>query len=102
MKNTTDVPPLKKPFKILLAEDDEDEFFLFNLALSSLHGSFNILHTYNGVMLSSLIQSGARFNAIFLDINMPYKNGITCLKEIRNIGAFDLTKIVMYTTSEQC
>jgi len=37
---------------------------------------------------------------IFLDLNMPVKNGIECLKEIRNDKKLDNLPIIVYTTSD--
>lgn len=99
MKNDRALFEPKASFKIILTEDDEDDFYFFNLAISSLPGSFELLRTSNGIMLSSLLQSPIQFDAIFLDINMPYKNGIECLKEIRSNRSYDSTRVVMYSTS---
>lgn len=85
---------------ILLAEDDEDDFYFFSMALSSLEGSFQLLRTCNGIMFSSLIQASIDTDVIFLDINMPYKNGITCLKEIRSIKDYNSVKVVMYSAAD--
>jgi len=89
----------KRVHRVLVAEDDEDDFSIFNLAISSVPGSFEILHTTDGVMFSSLIQSAMKTDVIFLDINMPYKDGFSCLKEIRNSPDYKLTRVVMYSTS---
>lgn len=37
---------------------------------------------------------------IFLDLNMPVKNGVECLKEIRNDKKLDWLPIIVYTTSD--
>jgi CheY-like chemotaxis protein len=86
---------------VLLVEDDEDDFYIFNMAVSSLKGSFQLLRTSNGIMFSSLIQTSIVPDVIFLDINMPYKNGISCLKEIRSNRAFDETRVVIYSGAIQ-
>jgi CheY-like chemotaxis protein len=89
-----------KTCKIFLVEDDEDDFYFFNLALSSLGGSYQLLRAPDGVMFCSLIQTTMDIDVIFLDINMPYKDGVACLKEIRSMEAYNSIKIVMYSTSD--
>jgi CheY-like chemotaxis protein len=85
---------------ILLAEDDEDDFYFFNLAIFSLEGSYQLLRTSDGVMFCSLIQTAMDIDVIFLDINMPYKDGISCLKELRSMEGYNSIKVVMYSTSD--
>ena len=36
---------------------------------------------------------------LFLDLNMPFKNGFQCLEEIRSIKAFDDMFIALYSTT---
>ena len=84
-----------------IIKETKDDFYIFNHAMSSILGPVQILHTSNGVMFSSMIQTQIRPDVIFLDINMPYKNGITCLKEIRSNPAFDKTRVVIYSTASQ-
>ena len=84
---------------VLLAEDDEDDFHFFNIAISSLDGMYQLLRISDGVMFSSLIQTSIDPDIIFLDINMPYKDGIACLKEIRSHEGYNSIKVVMYSTS---
>jgi DNA-binding NarL/FixJ family response regulator len=50
-------------------------------------------------MFSSLIQTSIDLDVIFLDINMPFKDGITCLKEIRSMQNYNSIKVVIYSTS---
>lgn len=87
--------------KIFVAEDDADFFYFFNSAiLSSLSGSVDVLRTADGIMFLSLIESSIQPDIIFLDLNMPFKNGISCLKAIRNNETYKTTKVVMYSSSD--
>lgn len=85
--------------KILLAEDDDDDFNLFNSAISYLSNSIEVLRTKNGIMLSSLIQTAIRPDLIILDINMPFKSGILSLQEIKKNPRLDSIKVIMFSTS---
>ncbi|WP_207494970.1 response regulator [Aridibaculum aurantiacum] len=87
--------------KILLAEDDEDDYMFFQSAIAGVSTSIKLLRTSDGIMLSSLLESSIEPDLIFLDINMPYKNGITCLKEIREQEQFKHVMVVMYSTTKQ-
>lgn len=88
-----------RTYNILLTEDDEDDFYLFNLAIAAIDGSVEVLRTCNGIQLSSLLQCHVKLDAIFLDINLPYKSGIECLRELRKNELYKSTRIIMYTTS---
>lgn len=85
--------------KILLTEDDDDDFYFFNLAISSFDNSIELLRTANGIMLSSLLETSMPIDVIFLDVNLPYQNGIKSLQEIRENPIHKGTRVVMYTTS---
>ena len=83
--------------RILLIDDDEDEFGIFKEALEFSDGSFDC-HYASGVdtaleMLQKFIP-----DYIFIDFNMPGKTGLQCLAEIRRIRDFDKTPVILYST----
>lgn len=85
---------------IFLAEDDEDDVLLFNQILSEISGEITVTVSVNGVELMNLLkETGTLPEIIFLDLNMPLKNGFQCLQEIRNNDAWKGIKIIMYSTS---
>jgi len=87
--------------RIFVAEDDPDFFYFFNSAiLSSLSTPVDVLRTADGVMFHTLIESSTKPDVIFLDLNMPLKNGISCLKAIRSNEIYKLTKVVICSSSD--
>jgi len=61
-----------------------------------------ILHTVNnGVeLMAYLNKKNAQLpHIVFLDLNMPRKNGLECLKEIRNNDKLKSISIAIYSTS---
>ena len=95
---------ISQPFiqNILLAEDDQDDCFLFKHALEELPISFNLTIVHNGEELMQLlnkIKVEEVPDVLFLDLNMPRKNGYECLSEIKRIEKLEQLKIVIFTSS---
>ena len=53
----------------------------------------------NGADLMHMLHEGDLPDLIFLDLNMPEKNGKECLQEIRSNRNFDSIRVVIYSTS---
>ena len=91
----------KEPLHILLADDDEDDRLLFTEAFSELKIK-TIVHTVNtGIQLMERLKmKNIRLpHLLFLDLNMPRKNGLECLKEIRSDKKLKDISIAIYSTS---
>lgn len=87
--------------KILLADDDESDRLLFEDAFKELKIK-SIVHTVNNgtQLMDYLTENDAALpQLIFLDLNMPRKNGLECLKEIRSNKKFKEISIAIYSTS---
>jgi len=84
---------------IYLSDDDQDDRELFTEALSQAHSNFKLVTTCNGYELLQELQGNDLPDVIFLDINMPVKNGIETLKELRRQPRTANLPIVMYSTS---
>ncbi len=90
-----------EPFHILLADDDEGDRLLFKVAFSELKIK-TVVHTVNSGM-----QLMERLNRediplpylLFLDLNMPPKSGLECLKEIKRDKRLKDIIIAIYSTS---
>ena len=90
------------PVYVLLADDDEDDRMLFKEVLNELSTSTFLMTVEDGEKLMGLLStlpSSPPPHVIFLDINMPRKNGIECLAEIRSNPKFDNVPIFMFSTS---
>jgi len=91
----------KKPLNILLADDDECDRFLFMEVFKGTAMNVEI-HTVNdGVQLMDYLKTidTPLPDLLFLDLNMPRKNGLECLKEIRSNEKLKDLAIAIYSTS---
>lgn len=85
---------------ILLAEDDYDDCFLFKYALEELQLAVNLTTVYNGEELMKFLNKTSLQlpEILFLDINMPRKNGFECLSEIKSNERIKLLPVIIFTT----
>jgi CheY-like chemotaxis protein len=88
---------------ILLADDDEDDRALFTDALQELYSKVKLTTAKNGVDLMRLLETwkGTLPDVIFLDLNMPLKNGVECLDEIKAQEELKKLPVVILSTSSQ-
>jgi CheY-like chemotaxis protein len=86
---------------IFLADDDEDDRTFFSEAFSELKISNDLTLFNDGRdLMDYLNKSDVKLpHILFLDLNMPYKNGFECLKEIRANSRFKNMSIAIYSTS---
>jgi CheY-like chemotaxis protein len=83
---------------ILLVDDDHEEAELFTAALKSLDQTIQFVHAEDCVDLLDSIRKH-KPDIVFIDINMPFLNGIECLKAVRSEPEFESLPIIMYSTS---
>ncbi len=90
------------PLFILLADNDEVDRILFTDAFSELKINTIVQTVNNGIELMKwLNEKGALLpQLLFLDLNMPIKNGLQCLKEIRSNEILKNISVVIYSTSD--
>ncbi|MBS1684231.1 MAG: response regulator [Bacteroidetes bacterium] len=92
----------KRDLKIMLADDDEDDRELFAQAVEASLPEAQLAIAENGnVLLQKLKNSpeGAIPDVLFLDMNMPIKNGKECLSEIRSSQQLSAIPVIIYSTS---
>lgn len=83
---------------VLLIDDDADEHELFLTALERIGKNCTFLAA-TGMQEALEMLHDVTPDVIFLDINMPAKNGFTCLKEIKRNEHLKNIPVEMYSTS---
>jgi CheY-like chemotaxis protein len=89
---------------ILLADDDKADCLLFKDALEELPLTAILTVVHDGEQLLEAItnKEGKFPDVLFLDLNMPRKNGYATLGEIKlNIDLQNLPVIIFSTTSDE-
>jgi len=91
----------KEYIHIILADDDEDDRLFFTDAFKELKISTKVNTFNDGVELMNYLNDPEAVlpNVLFLDLNMPKKNGIECLHEIKSNERFNDIAIAIYSTS---
>lgn len=86
---------------IVLADDDLDDCMLFKDAIQELSVKTNLTITHDGTELMSTLDQTVppSPHVIFLDLNMPLKNGFECLNEIRQTDKLKSIPVVVFSTS---
>ncbi len=91
----------KEFMTIALADDDEDDRLFFKDAFGEIKVNTNVTTCNDGVELMEYLNNSETIlpNILFLDLNMPRKNGFECLLEIRKNNKFNDIAIAIYSTS---
>lgn len=86
--------------RILLADDDSDDRLFFQEAFEEIKIKTLVQTVKDGVELMNYLSSSDQLpHILFLDLNMPRKSGMDCLKEIRRIDRLKDMAIAIYSTS---
>src|SRR3954464_5328970 len=83
---------------IVLAEDNLEQCFFFRRALKQIAPAIELTIVHDGEKLVQLLESFLP-DLLFLDLAMPCKDGMQCIREIREDKNYDLLPIVVYTLS---
>ncbi|MEJ0029952.1 MAG: response regulator [Bacteroidota bacterium] len=86
--------------EILLADDDNDDCMFFKDALEELQAPTNLTTVSDGEQLMDYLEKVKYIpDVLFLDLNMPRKNGYECLKEIKQNYRLKNMPVVVISTS---
>ncbi|MGO9018495.1 MAG: response regulator [Syntrophobacteraceae bacterium] len=100
----------KKKTVLLMADDDEDDCLLMNEAVREIFKSEHFFCLRDGQeLMDYLLRRGIytdrkKFPApdlIFLDLNMPKKDGFQTLKEIKEHPKLKAIPVLIYSTAEE-
>ena len=88
---------------ILLADDDIDDCIFFKSVLEKIPLATSLVAVHNGEELMHLLTNETYQlpHVLFLDLNMPRKNGFECLSEIKLNPKLKYLPVVMFSTSNE-
>jgi len=96
------------PIVILLAEDDPDDYYLIGEALDESNIDHRLFIVTNGEEIMDYLYNRNKYSdknewprpgLILLDLNMPLKDGLETLREIKNDADLKRIPVVILTTS---
>lgn len=85
------------PTNVLVAEDDDDDFLIFSIAIAETSFTVVLKRAENGEILLKLLNENIP-DILFLDLLMPCQDGKQCLKEIRANKKYDSLPIIVYSS----
>ena len=88
---------------IFLADDDDDDCVLFQDAMNEVARDHELVISYDGQELLETLDARVppEPRVIFIDLNMPRKNGIECLQEIKRTDKLKNIPVIILSTSSQ-
>jgi len=101
MQSKKDYKPIRRKLNIILAEDDFEDRLLFEEAIDELPVSVQ-LNTFNNgdELMEWLIRRLNQLpDVLFLDLNMPRKNGFATLGEIKNNTKLQELPVIIFSTA---
>ena len=90
----------REDLHLLLADDDDDDCLLFRDALGELPHGTRLTVVSNGAELMEYLndESTPLPDYLFLDLNMPLKNGTECLEEIKQSDRLQNLPVIIFST----
>jgi CheY-like chemotaxis protein len=100
MKQNGKEPLHTNPLKVLLADDDADDRHFFDKILKTLPIKTRLVTVEDGeALMTYLFENSDNLpDVLFLDLNMPKKNGMECLAEIKLNAKLKRLPVVIYST----
>lgn len=95
------LPKVSVPLNILLADDDIDDRYFFDMALKRIPVLTRLVIVEEGEALITYLSEHSENlpDALFLDLNMPKKKGSECLAEIKQNERLKQLIVIIHSTS---
>ena len=90
-----------RSFSIILADDDDDDYDFFAEAIHSFAPQVTISRALDGADLVNILEASPAElpDLIFLDLNMPCRNGFECLGVLKTTEKWKNIPVIIYSTS---
>ena len=85
---------------VVLAEDNLEHCFFFKKALREAAPSIQFTEVHDGGKLMELLKNYIP-DLLFLDLDIPCRNGVQCIKELREDRAYNNLPIIVFTISSR-
>ena len=101
METSNEFLPIGRNLNIFLADDDKADRILFKEALAELPVSAELTTFKNGEQLMERLtkKQNKLPDVLFLDLNMPRKNGLVSLGEIKRNNELDSFPVIIFSTA---
>lgn len=101
MENAKGYQPIESKLNIILAEDDQDDQLLFEEAIHELPVSVKLKTFSNGEELMEWLTDDKNKlpDALYLDLNMPRKNGFATLGQIKRDSKLKYLPVFIFSTT---
>lgn len=90
---------MQKIFNILIVDDDQDDALWLSEIILEIEDRCKFFFEKDGIAALKFISTKPRLDFIFLDLNMPLKGGLECLRDIHNHDLLPNTPVIIYSTS---
>ncbi len=86
--------------RIFYTDDDEDDQLLFTEIIKNIDKGHQVLLQSHGAELIDVLKENTIApDLVFLDLNMPHKNGMQVLKEMKDDDDLSKLPVVIFSTS---
>jgi CheY-like chemotaxis protein len=84
---------------LLIADDDHDDQLILQEVIAEFSTEIKTRCVSDGRQLMDALKNQPLPDLLFLDLNMPYKNGVQCLAELRQLERCKDLPVVVFSTS---